>query len=236
MNPIELLTPLYERELAHSLSTYQNVPTSLHGGPANPLLIRPPDNYTSSTLKIMYFGQETNGYEGPFNKTQGVQHLLRVYDAFANKAGWKRYRGFFWTAVPKFNEAFSRIDSNFAFTTNNLIKVGMDWSKGSPPEPVLKWQGNWTRLIREELRILDPDVVIFMTGPNYDRCIERAFGPFALEAVGEWPTRQLSRIISPELPAATFRTYHPGYSLRHDFYEHLAEIVGEFKKLKRGAQ
>lgn len=228
------LAELYEKEMTNSLLNYQDVPGSEDGGPANPLLISPPEDYTSSTLKIMFFGKETNGYEGSFKDSKGVDHLMRVYDAFANQSGAKKYGKHFWNAVRKFIAAFSKKNPSVTFTWNNIIKVGKDWSLGMPPESVMRWQENWFQVIRQEVQILKPDVVIFMCGPQYDKFIEKAFGSFAFVPVGNRPERQLGRILSGSLPPATFRTYHPNFLWRNGFYDYLSEIVSEaesvFKK------
>lgn len=221
------LVDLYEKEMSYSLLNYAGVPSSKEGGPANPLLISPPDNYSTSALKIMYFGKETNGYEGSFRESKGVQHLMRVYDEFANKGGAKKYGKHFWNAVHKFNSAFSKKGSSVSFTWNNIVKVGMDWSMGIPPEAVIRWQQNWFTVIRKEIEILEPDVVIFMSGPHYDKFIERVFGPLTLTKVGSRSERQLARIVNDLLPPASFRTYHPNYLWRNGFYDYLTEIVSE---------
>lgn len=213
--------------MSYSLLNYAGVPCSKEGGPANPLLISPPNDYAASTLKVMYFGKETNGYEGSFRESKGVQHLMRIYDAFANQGGARKYGKHFWNAVSKFNSAFSKVDRSISFTWNNVIKVGKDWSMGMPPESVVKWQQNWFRVIRKEIEILKPDIVIFMSGPHYDKFIEGIFGPLTLVKVGSRPERQLARIANCNLPPASFRTYHPNYLWRNGFYGYLTEIVSE---------
>jgi hypothetical protein len=227
---LSLLVPIYTRAFAQSVATSAGLPDSSAGGPANPLVILPPRQYASSALKVMYVGQETCGYEQAFNNSKGVEHLLGVYDDFANKGGMRKHAKAFCNAIGKFNGAFSEIEPSTSFLWNNIIKIGKDWSKGAPPESVLTWQDHWFGVLREEMQILSPDVVIFFTGPNYDRFIEKAFGPFTAEPVGAKTTRQLARLVSEHLPVASFRTYHPNYLWRHGFYDYLKDIVGEVKK------
>jgi hypothetical protein len=227
---LSLLIPVYARAFAQSVATAAGLPESSAGGPTNPLLISPPPQYAPSTLKVMYVGQETRGYGGAFKDSKGVEHLLGEYDRFINGGECRKYAKAFFNAVGKFNDAFSKIDPTTSFLWNNIIKIGRDWSKGLSPESVLTWQNHWFGVVREEMRILSPDVVIFFTGPNYDRFIEKAFGPFTVEPVGARTSRQLARLISEHLPAASFRTYHPNYLWRHGFYDYLKDIVAEVKK------
>lgn len=150
------------------------------GGPAHPLLIQPPANYGESTLKVMYVGQETNGYEneiGSLRKDQNTPHsvetLLALYDNFTNAPGGFKYRGHFTNAVNSYQQAFSRIDPTATFTWNNVVKIGNAHDKGLPSETNLQWQDHWFDVIREEIRLLAPDVVLFFTGPRYDRFLRR---------------------------------------------------------------
>jgi len=71
--------------------------------PTNPLLISPPKDYYKSDFKVMYFGQETNSWGGLFDQSKGVDHLLDVYDRFANEGGAYRYGGAFWNAIKRLN-------------------------------------------------------------------------------------------------------------------------------------
>ena len=229
MKPADLLVPIYEQAFAQSLANYQDVPTSADGGPANPLLISPPENYESSKFKVMFFGQETNGWEGAFKESDGVLPLLGVYDEFVNKGVCRSYGGHFWHAVLRFIAEFTKIDPSTSFTWNNIVKIGKDWSKGTPPDSVIKWQENWFQVIREEVRILSPDVIIFFTGPNYDRFIENVFGPFTLEKIGDHSVRQLARVGSLSLPSTTFRTYHPNFLFRNGFPGYLNDIMAAIR-------
>ena len=232
MNLKERLTEHYEKAFAESRDTFSEVPNSADEGPANPLLISPPQNYDGSTLKVMYFGQETDGWEGSFQDSEGVQHLLRVYEGFANQGRSRQYGKHFWNALHRFDKAFSAIDSSTSFTWNNIIKVGRSCRKGTPSESVLRWQDNWFKVLKEEVRILQPNVIIFLTGPNYDKYIKKALGPFTLEPIGNRTDRQLARVKCDGLPEAAFRTYHPNYLWRNGFYDYLGDIITEFQRIR----
>lgn len=222
------LADLYQEAMNKSLQTLEGLPSNADGGPANPQLIRVPDDYEQSGLKVAYFGQETNGWEGPFAETKGVAHLQEVYHEFVNVNTYK-YGGHYWNAVKSFQTAFEAIDPSSRFTANNLIKIGKAWDRGSPPESVIDWQAHWHELIREELNILQPDVVIFLSGPNYDRHIEKIFGEVSFESLSERPARELARVVSSGLPRHSFRTYHPNYGYRNNFYPTQNEIMAEVK-------
>lgn len=218
------LAALYETAMTKSLQTLSGLPSNADGGPANPQLIRVPDDYALSPLKVAYFGQETNGWEGPFAETRGVAHLQEVYHQFVNIHPFE-YGGQYWNGVKSFQKEIEQIHPAAKFTANNVIKIGRAWNSGSPPESVIEWQAHWFEVIREELRILSPDVVIFLSGPYYDRHIERIFGGSRFEPLNNRPARQLARVVANGLPRHSFRTYHPNYGYRNDFYPIRDEIM-----------
>jgi hypothetical protein len=217
MTKEETLYKLYEEAFNICMSNIDSVPESKDGGPANPLLIQPSKEYFKSDYKVMYVGQETNGYEGPYRDSKGVSHLLNVYDLFANKGGCFKRGGQFWNAVKAFQMKFSENNSNTEFVWNNIVKIGKDWSKGIPPRTVLDWQAPWFDLFRKELEILNPDRVIFFTGPNYDNMIKKAFTDATFIEVEGFKPRELALVKSKDLPNRTYRTYHPGFLYRFGF-------------------
>ncbi|WP_395734598.1 hypothetical protein [Prosthecobacter sp.] len=223
------LSNLYNEAMKKSFQTLDGLPSNADGGPANPQLIRVPDDYETSKLKVAYFGQETNGWEGPFAETKGVDHLQQVYHDFVNIKSFE-YGGQYWNGVKSFQNAFLELDSSSRFTANNLVKIGKAWDRGSPPESVIDWQSHWFEVIREELKILKPDVIIFLSGPNYDRHIETIFGKVTFEAVNARPARELSRVVAEGLPRNSFRTYHPNYGYRNNFYPTQSDILDEVKR------
>jgi hypothetical protein len=219
------LTSNYTNTFQSCLSTLAKVVASGEARPTNPLLIRPPEGYAQSKLKAMYFGQETNGWEGGYEENKGVEHLLGIYDEFANKGRGFRYGGQFWNALKSFQQAFLKVEPTSAFLWNNIIKVGKYSEKNRPSEDIILWQDPWFAVTREEMKTFVPNVVIFLTGPNYDDMIRRTFGEFQISSVNGFNTRKLARINSGLLPHNTFRTYHPGYLYRVGFDKVRDEII-----------
>jgi hypothetical protein len=218
------LTDIYRKHFSECSQTINQIVSSGAEQPANPLLISPPTKYFDSDFKIMYFGQETNQWEGQFHDSKGVDHLLDVYDRFANGSPYGG-PGPFWNAVKQLNRSFSKSHASLAFTYNNIIKIGKHGSKGLPSEPLLSWQKTWFQVIREEVRILTPDLIVFFTGPDYDKFLQEAFGPIEFSQVGARSTKQLSRVRAQGLPVNTFRTCHPNYLWRHDFCSYKRDII-----------
>ncbi len=197
--------------------------------PTNPMLIDLPIDYTTADKKVMIFGQETNDWGGKFPDPGGVFSLMEEYREFCIKGSNWNYGGHYWNGVHKFKKAiekaYSRKGEKTSFIYNNIIKIGKAWDRGTPSELILKWSSHWFSVVKKEVELLGPNVVLFFTGPNYDIFISRAFGDFECEKISKRPVRRLARLVSPVLPKDTFRTYHPHYLWTDSFYDYLEDIM-----------
>lgn len=180
--------------------------------------------------RIMVFGQETNDWEGPFPHPQGMGYMLRNYEEFFISGYCYTYGGQFWNGISRFVRAFKdRYSASYGsvgLLWNNVIKLGRAGNKGAPNEDMLTDQDEWFDVVNYEVEILKPNIVVFFSGPNYDRFIERILGDASFERFSVRDERQLARVTSPYLPARTVRTYHPNYLWRNGFDQYLDEILG----------
>ena len=63
--------------------------------------------------------------------------------------------------------------------------------------------------------MLRPDVVVFFTGPHYDKAIRAEFTDVEFEAFGPgYPESSLAFVRARGLPVKTVRTFHPEYLQR----------------------
>jgi len=198
--------------------------------PTNPLLLNVPSAYCSADYRVMIFGQETNDWWGIFPHDGGVDHMLNAYQKFYTEGECYSYGGQFWNGVSRLIDALrAKLEpagKTMAVAWDNLIKIGKANGKGLPNRAILDWEDRWFDVVPLEVNELNPDLVIFFSGPNYDRFIIRAFHDAVFEGINARPVRHLARVKSARLPTNSIRTYHPNYSWRHGFYEYLTEIVG----------
>ncbi|WP_105199545.1 uracil-DNA glycosylase family protein [Pseudoalteromonas sp. T1lg10] len=190
--------------------------------PTNLLCLKASENYIKADIKVMIFGQETNDWECQFPHIGGLPHLLNVYDNFFNNGKCFSYGGQFWNGFSKIQsrlrDEFSTESKSVGFIWNNVIKIGRCGEAGAPSKAVLDWQKITQNLIRKELERYKPDIVIFLSGPNYDKHIANIFNDVSFSKVSKRSDRQLAKVSSPQLPIKTIRTYHPGYLWRRGFY------------------
>lgn len=180
----------------------------------NPYLLAVSRHYYEATKRVMVIGQETLTWLGEVEygvyMAENIPKLLpALYDVlvnedygFANRPWWNLYQ---WLIG---------ISTNVGFIANDVAKFGYVEEKGFHREInklVLS-------LLREEIRICKPDLLLFLSGPNYDQHINDRL-PIkckipCLDGISE---RQFCKIEfeDPTLPVA-FRTYHPGYLYRKE--------------------
>jgi len=81
-------------------------------------------------------------------------------------------------------------------------------------------------LLRHEVEVLKPDVVVFFTGPSYDNSIQCAFPEAeSYPLVPESPKSEIAMVNAPGLPINTIRTFHPVYLQRSRRWSTLSLIA-----------
>lgn len=178
-----------------------------------PLLIEPPEGYPAAPVRLMIIGQQTDGWE-PLDNTglrrdrlAGlVPELTRLYTRFGLGAG--RRHSPFWQASHHIYRFLNPDGPENTFVWGNLSRVDLHGQR--PPAPV---EAAWLQrfnLLPDEIRILQPDVVMFFTGPYYDDLLHGTFPGAELEEV---PLADgfVARVSHRDLPEQTYRAYHPNY-------------------------
>jgi hypothetical protein len=197
---------------------------------SNPLLLKISDEekYQKADLKVMVFGQETNTWEGGLG-TKSIDELLGTYARFFGGGKCFRYGGAFWNAVKDYSAGIREAnpDRSVEFVWNNIIKLGKADSKGAPKKSLVYAQKEVFPVIKEELAILEPDLILFFTGPRYDQYLKAEWPDLTWHELTQEPARKLALLESESLRGQAFRTYHPNYIYRQGkpFYSAVKEAV-----------
>ncbi|SET50261.1 hypothetical protein [Hymenobacter actinosclerus] len=200
--------------------------------PACPLLLKVEDEefYSNADIRIMIFGQETNSWYEPFHKD--MNSIIGYYDKFFNSGECWHYSGQFWNGVSRFVKLIKERhpDKSIALLWNNITKIGRHEGIGFPSAPIHQVEREHFSIIPQEIEILKPNIILFLTGPNYDSVISEVFGDLNMNAVSDdFTTRQLARLELPNVGFAV-RTYHPGYLWRNDIDKYFDVILNEFDR------
>ena len=242
MNSIDLFEQ--EKRLNHGLiliykeywSRMSSALTTLNeeelSGLSNPYLIKALPAYRKAKKKVLFVGQETNGWESiketferytnreyPYHQEEVIEYLQWMYEDFRFQR--KSDHTPFWRVLRSFNQAITGEVDNDAFLNTQLVRFDLNCSR--PPygiEDLLQEEFN---VLPYEVEVLEPNVVVFLTGPNYDSRIEKTFTKrhgtetnLKFMEVSGYTIRQFARLEHPTLPFHTYRTYHPKYLLLSD--------------------
>ncbi|MDR0544260.1 MAG: hypothetical protein LBG30_02790 [Odoribacteraceae bacterium] len=198
---------------------------------ANPHVIYVDDEeaWTRARLRVMFFGQETRGWEDEDGSDKTIAYLSDMYDRFFNKGECIRYGGHFWNGIGRLRSAFAERfpDVETQFVWSNIIKVGKKGKAGRPSEAMYSQVRQHFHVIPEEVRILQPNVLLFLTGPRYDDAIRFNFGEVAFTPVSPFSGRELAKLSIPGTDFA-FRTYHPNYLWRkgiNSFFDAILQSI-----------
>ncbi len=190
--------------------------------PVNPLLLKVDEKeYEISNLKVMIFGQETWGWSGKFGKS--IEDGMNLYESFYIKEGFYkgRSKSAFWQGFDFFKNEISKQHSNkkIIYVWNNISKIGRFNSKGVTPS-IRELERKYFPVINEEINILKPDIVVFLTG-NRNNDIKFHFPDVDFKKYhnnatlssrnGKIKFQPAYHVISKDLPNKSVKVYHPSY-------------------------
>jgi len=204
--------------------------------PTNPLLLYlNEEDLNRADVRVMFFGQETNGWRWENEIiTDDFNLLLKdQYDDFFNYGGCFGYGGQFWNGISKFKQMIAEKypDKKFRYVWNNIIKIGKNDNKGCPPDYIYEVERKYFSVIQQEIDIIKPHIILFFTGPNYDDKIADNFGNLSYSAVLPFTERELSKISFPNVENV-LRTYHPNFLWRNDIERYFNAIINAIESTK----
>lgn len=196
-----------------------------------PLLLKLKDEqrYLDSDKRIMILGQETNGWAERGDMTP-ENSMNKYIDFFCDGEGVK-WKGPFWNETKRFIRLVKKRfpEQKIAYIYNNVVKIGKSSGIGFPGETVYQTELRNFNVLKSEVDILKPDLLLFFSGVNYDGRIRDKFGNFTKTAVRGFTESQMCRLnFETNLPTS-FRTYHPKamYMQKLDKYHYLNAIIEE---------
>ncbi|GAA4301769.1 hypothetical protein GCM10023183_13150 [Nibribacter koreensis] len=98
------------------------------------------------------------------------------YEIFYLNNGIKSYRGPFWNEFKRIRREVNKTHNSF-FIWNNINKIGRI-GKGNVQQ-INKLQFKYFNIVKDELKILKPRVLVFLTGDDYDHFIRKNIEDFS---------------------------------------------------------
>lgn len=186
--------------------------------------------YTKADIKVMFFGKEPNGWE----KGTDVGDTMAAYEDFLddNYVAIEGNGGYFSSGSSFFKRGINGI---MAEIKNNLLneypgkRVSMIWNEisklstrtnkggGRVSPEVHEIENKYFHVIPQEVKILQPDILIFFIGPGFEgndyyKYILENFkltgDPSPLDG---FPINDIAKLPIEGVKFA-YKTYHPGYS------------------------
>jgi hypothetical protein len=130
----------------------------------------------------------------------------------------------FWNVTRKVESVLGNEPHSCAWT--NLSKFDLYGGKAyGKYEKVIS---SLDKILLDEIKIVNPKVCLFFTGPDFDMRLKKVFEGVKFETIGNWNVKQFCRLIHPELPEYSFRSYHPKSlrlrRLENDLLDYLAKM------------
>lgn len=172
-----------------------------------PLLVCPPESYAAQVTKLVVVGQETKSW---YNDklcgalgTAAIARLLEVYQQFG--LGLRKPRSIFWMFVRELERGLGIAPGAVVWTNVNKV----DQNGRRPKKEVRREIRRRFPVLRAEITLAQPDVVVFLTGRAYDWYVQQVFPGCCFREVEGFDRELLATIEHPELPCRTLRTNHP---------------------------
>jgi len=211
----ELLKLYQDRQI-----NFKNVVGTFPGDDlAGPFLMSPDQHYRKQKKPLLIVGQETNGWTYHIDE---IQKQMDTYEEFEVGKGFDSTT--FWNVTRKVENALGNEPHSCAWT--NLSKFDLYGGKSyGKYEKVIS---SVDKILVDEIKIINPKVCLFFTGPDFDLRLKKVFEGVKFEPIGNWNVKQFCRLIHPELPEYSFRSYHPKSlrlrRLENDLLDYLAKM------------
>jgi len=202
------LKPIYDAYYSYILDFLKSK-NAYHRNISFPLFIEPFPEYFDSKVKLMIIGKETFSWPASVNlpvlrdgilNPNIVELVLRNYSYFELGKG---KHSPFWQFCRKLNRKFNKSDKSFIW--NNISKV--DENKTTPKWDILKGlsANDSFPIIKREIAILKPRVIVFLTGSIPDSHLYNVFKGLKLVVLND----VIFRMVHSSLPYHSYKTQHP---------------------------
>ncbi|CAB1221344.1 hypothetical protein [Acinetobacter bouvetii] len=208
-----------------------------------PLLLKFPDDYFKSENKrIMFFGQETRGWQNKIdNELPSIEKIMNVYQRYFIENNMKYRdqktkkmisRSSFRSGIVNLRGGLKKRNLSIDLIWNNINKIGRHGEKVGVNSRVREIEFEKFNVIPQEIELLKPNFLIFFTGPYRDKEILNKFPNLTIEKHLKFSSKELVLVKNAEGEIVGLRTYHPNYL--KGFYSmlepHCLDIITEVLK------
>lgn len=176
-----------------------------------PLFIHIFPEYIRSKRKLLIIGQQTLDWGAwKISKKSELRKHIGEYKNFHLGEGY--YNSPFWVFSRKLYGKLNPDSEPYGFLWLNINKCDQHYGRLNPEFETIICKKY--PIFQKEINIIKPDVVVFVTGPNYNQRIRESFPSIKYMCINRFRAVELQRLKHEALPKDTFRTYHPQYLYR----------------------
>jgi len=188
-----------------------------------PLLMSVFNDYATVKHKVLYVGKETYGWLDTMDNSEKltVDLLTDTYIDFEFAKDYHGRNSPFWRFIKTFHSKLNGENSANGFLWTNFSKCD---SNGTTPDYNLqKLNDKGFDLLLDEIKITKPDIIVFITGWDYEHQFQRVFSGLEYKTLEE---NYLYQCIHSALPTHSYMTMHPkGLQLRKKFNSTIDKIL-----------
>lgn len=197
----------------------------------------PRGNYIESEFKVVIIGKETNGWFNANERNEeGLEQINKQFDKYIDtlKKLYSRHNigANYRSPIYLFIDLLVKRLSEFKKVGILLTEMIRHDYYGSelPNEIISKVAYDNNFILRKELEILNPDALIFLTGPSYDRHITMTYPTAVFQELEGYSLNQVSVIKNIPYIEKAIRIYHPDYHNRlgTNFKYEMTELITKF--------
>ena len=186
---------------------------------AGPFLMSPDSNFRAQALPLLVVGQETSGWT---SNVEEIDKQMNVYEEF--HAGKSKGYSAFWDNIRKMEALLGNDQFSTAWT--NLSKFDLYGIRSYGKYE--KAFATADAILAEEVRIVNPGMCMFFTGPYFDTRLKAVFEGLEFIEIPGWNLKQFCVLRHPSLPDLSFRSYHPRSlklkNLEKNFLSYMSQI------------
>jgi hypothetical protein len=188
--------------------------------------------------KVLYVGQQTKGW---FNKEERgkidinihveyLQALRSLYKEFnyGDRLEKAKYNGYLWQFQRPLIERINEMNNNdFGLLWSNLLRIDENQDKITDINLIRKIAYNNNEILRREIDIIKPEVLVFVTGRYFDDLLKLSFDDIQFQSSinSVLNINKLALLKSKYLPILSFRTYHPRALYQNQYLQSSREII-----------
>lgn len=209
-------------------------------------------DYCNNGIKLLAIARETNGwgfdrqeeigstypwwstYPWHNNTDKTINDLMGVYEKFQRGKDYK-FRTAFCNPVNELHLKLNPGGQPYGFMWTNLVKVDQDQHR--PDKIIEEDVSNSFPVLQSEIKILDPNVIVFFMGPKYIPRLKSVYKGIELETVAEFGPRErfpegmLTKVFHTDLHVPVFRTYHPYYFIQSGMRNQFDQVISEIARI-----